>query len=59
MMYAVLLEDDVSRAEVRAQHMSDHLSVLERNASSIRAAGPLKDTANDAPAGGPMDRAGR
>ena len=51
-MYAVLLEDDASRADVRAQHMSDHLSFLERNAASIHAAGPLKDTARDAPAGG-------
>ena len=52
MMYAVLLKDDASRADARAKYMPDHLSFLERNASSIRAAGPLKDTANDAPAEG-------
>ncbi len=52
MIYAVFLEDDASRAEVRAKYMPDHLSFLERNASSILAAGPLKDTASDAPAGG-------
>ncbi len=52
MIYAVFLEDDASRAEMRAKHMPDHLSFLERNASSIRAAGPLKDTASDASAGG-------
>ncbi len=52
MIYAVFLEDDASRAEVRATYMPDHLSFLERNASSIHAAGPLKDTASDAPAGG-------
>ncbi len=52
MIYAVLLEDDASRAEVRAKHMAEHLSFLERNASRIQAAGPLKDTARDAPAGG-------
>ncbi len=52
MIYAVFLEDDASRAEVRAQYMPDHLSFLERNAASILAAGPLKDTASDASAGG-------
>ncbi len=52
MIYAVLLEDDASRADARAKHMSDHLSFLERNAASIHAAGPLKDTASDASAGG-------
>ncbi len=52
MIYAVFLEDDASRADARAKHMADHLSFLERNAASIRAAGPLKDTADSAPAGG-------
>ena len=52
MIYAVFLEDDASRADMRAKHMPDHLSVLERNASSIHAAGPLKDTASNTPAGG-------
>ncbi len=52
MFYAVLLEDDASRANARAKYMPDHLSFLERNASSIHAAGPLKDTTSDAPACG-------
>jgi hypothetical protein len=52
MIYAVLLEDDASRADARAKHMPDHLSFLERNASSIHAAGPLEDTASHASAGG-------
>ena len=52
MMYAVLFEDDDSRADMRPKHMPDHLDFLERNATSIHAAGPLKDTESDAPAGG-------
>ncbi len=52
MIYAVFFEDDESRADMRPKHMPDHLSFLERNAVSIHAAGPLKDTASDAPAGG-------
>jgi uncharacterized protein YciI len=52
MIYAVFLEDNANRADARAKHMPDHLSFLERNAASIHAAGPLKDTASDAPAGG-------
>ena len=34
-IYVVILEDDASRADARAKHMPDHLSFLERNASSI------------------------
>ncbi len=52
MMYAVLLKDNSSRADARAKYMPDHLSFLEHNAASIDAAGPLKDTASSAPAGG-------
>lgn len=52
MMYAVLFEDDASRADMRPKHMSDHLDFLESNASRILDAGPLKDTESDAPAGG-------
>jgi uncharacterized protein YciI len=52
MIYAVFLEDDARRAGMRAKHLPDHLAFLERNASSIHAAGPLKDTASDASAGG-------
>lgn len=52
MIFAVVLEDDADRADARAKHMPDHLSFLERNGASIRAAGPLKDTADGTPAGG-------
>jgi uncharacterized protein YciI len=52
MMYAVLFEDDASRADMRPKHMPDHLEFLQSNASRILYAGPLKDTENDAPAGG-------
>lgn len=52
MLFAVLFEDDASRADdIRRQHMPAHLAFLERNASVIRAAGPLSD-ADDTPAGG-------
>lgn len=52
MLFAVLFEDEVSHAEdVRGQYMPAHLDFLERNASVIKAAGPLKDTDN-VPAGG-------
>lgn len=52
MMYAVLFEDDDSRADMRLKHMPDHLEFLENNATRIHAAGPLKDRASDARAGG-------
>ncbi len=52
MIYAVLLEDDARRTDERAKHLPDHLLFLEHNASNIHAAGPLKDTADNAPAGG-------
>ena len=52
MMYVVLFEDDAGRADMRPKHMPDHLAFLESNASRILDAGPLKDTENDAPAGG-------
>lgn len=52
MIYAVLFEDDASRADMRPKHMPDHLEFLERNASRIRDAGPLKDTESNASAGG-------
>lgn len=52
MIYAVLFEDNESRADMRSKHMSAHLAFLERNAGTISAAGPLKDADADAPAGG-------
>jgi uncharacterized protein YciI len=44
MLYAV-------PADVRRQHMSAHLSFLEKNAARIRAAGPLRASSGE-PAGG-------
>jgi hypothetical protein len=52
MLYIVLFEDDPARADMRPRHMPAHLAFLEANAASIRAAGPLRDTAADTPAGG-------
>jgi len=52
MPYIVLFEDEPSRADMRQRHMAAHLAFLERNAGSIHAAGPLRDTATGAPAGG-------
>lgn len=52
MMYAVFFEDDEARADMRAKYMPDHLAFLERNAATVRAAGPLTDTGSDRPAGG-------
>lgn len=52
MIYAVLFEDDASRGDMRAKHMPDHLAFLERNAASVKAAGPLTDSADSSPAGG-------
>ncbi len=52
MLYIVLFEDDPARAEMRQRHMPDHLAFLERNAARIRAAGPLRDVATGAAAGG-------
>lgn len=52
MIYAVLFEDDESHADKRSVHMAAHLAFLERNASRITAAGPMKDAADGRPAGG-------
>jgi uncharacterized protein YciI len=52
MLYVVLFEDNTSIwPDVRRQHMSAHLSFLERNASQIKAAGPLKSLSGDAAGG--------
>lgn len=45
MIYAVLFEDDDTRAHMRAAHMDEHLAFLTRNAQAVRAAGPLKEGA--------------
>jgi uncharacterized protein YciI len=43
MLYAVLFEDNPDLgADVRRRHMPAHLSFLERHASQILAAGPLR-----------------
>lgn len=52
MLFAVLLEDDPARADMRQRHMADHLAFLTRHAAAIHAAGPLTDSADGAPAGG-------
>lgn len=52
MIYAVLFEDDASRADMRPRLMPEHLAFLERHAASVQAAGPLKDAADGAAAGG-------
>ncbi|MEW6343935.1 MAG: YciI family protein [Paraburkholderia sp.] len=52
MLFAVLFEDDEACAnEVRSRYMRDHLDFLERSASMVKAAGPLRQN-EDAPAGG-------
>ena len=51
MHFAVLFEDNDEFSDVRPKLMPDHLAFLERNASSVHAAGPLKD-ADGVPAGG-------
>jgi uncharacterized protein len=52
MLYAVLFEDNENLgSDVRHQHMPFHLAFLERNASRIKAAGPLRTPAGE-PAGG-------
>ena len=52
MIFAVLFEDEEKHAGQRARHMAAHLSFLERHGSAVSAAGPLKDTADGAAAGG-------
>src|SRR5260221_9621525 len=51
-LFAFLFEDDAGHADaVRRQQMPAHLDFLERNASMITAAGPLRET-DGGPAGG-------
>ena len=51
MIYIVLFTDNPARADQRQRFMADHLAFLEKNATRIRAAKPLKD-ADGAPTGG-------
>ena len=52
MFFAVLFEDDDSRAEMRGRYMNEHLAFLDCHAEAVLAAGPLRDAVADAPAGG-------
>lgn len=52
MMFAVMFEDNDDKAEMRGRFMPAHLSFLEANVESIRAAGPLFDAAAGSAAGG-------
>lgn len=51
MIYAVFLEDEPSKAEMRPKHMPAHLAFLEGKGAQIQAAGPLTG-ADGKPAGG-------
>jgi uncharacterized protein len=52
MLYAVLLEDNEALgADIRRQHLPARLSFLEKNASRIKATGPLRASSGD-PVGG-------
>ncbi len=52
MIFVVFFEDNDDRADERQRHMAAHLAFLERNADTIRAAGPLRATDSGLPAGG-------
>ena len=52
MLYAVLFTDDDAHADARRRLMPAHLDFLEKHRNRIRAAGPLRDTADGTPAGG-------
>jgi uncharacterized protein YciI len=52
MLYVVLFTDDDARADARARLMPAHLDFLERHRDRIRAAGPLREGADGAAAGG-------
>lgn len=48
MIFAVMFEDVVARgAEIRQRFLADHLAFLERHASMILSAGPLRDAAGE------------
>jgi uncharacterized protein YciI len=52
MLYTVFFVDDPAHAAVRDRMMPAHLDFLAKNSDRIRAAGPLRDAADDAPSGG-------
>lgn len=51
MLFAVLFEDDASKAEMRPKHMPAHLAFLEANGKQILSAGPLSDAAGQGAGG--------
>jgi uncharacterized protein len=52
MLFAVLFEDHTERADaLRRQYMDQHLLFLDRNASAIAAAGPLRQADGSATGG--------
>ena len=52
MLYVVLFTDNAAHADARTRLMPAHLEFLERHGDRIRAAGPLRDTADGGAAGG-------
>jgi uncharacterized protein len=52
MLYVVLFTDDDAHADARARLMPAHLDFLEQHRDRIRAAGPLRESADGTPAGG-------
>lgn len=52
MMYAVMFEDDDSKAHMRQQHMQAHLAFLSDHADQVHAAGPLNEPSTGQGAGG-------
>jgi uncharacterized protein len=52
MLYVVLFTDNTDRAEARQRLMPAHLAFLEEHRHQIRAAGPLREIADRAGAGG-------
>jgi uncharacterized protein YciI len=52
MLYVVQFTDNLAHAEARARLMPAHLDFLERHRARIRAAGPLRDTADGSATGG-------
>jgi len=52
MIYAVLFEDNDDHADQRSAHMQAHLAFLERNAETVKSAGPLTDVEDRKSAGG-------
>lgn len=52
MLFAVFFTDNADRADARQRLMPEHLRFLERHGDRIRAAGPLREAAGGANAGG-------